>query len=237
MPEKLRRMIDESENIVFFGGAGVSTESGIPDFRSVDGLYHQKYPHPPETILSHGFFMDHTEEFYGFYKEKMLFPLAKPNKAHLALAELERAGKLKAVVTQNIDGLHQAAGSQNVLELHGSVHRNLCMECGKAYALAYIQSARGVPLCACGGVIKPDVVLYQEPLPNETLRSAIEYILHADMLVIGGTSLNVYPAFRLIDYYSGDKLVLINKSKTHADKRANLVLYEPIGEVFARMFP
>ena len=234
---KLREWISKSNNIVFFGGAGVSTESGIPDFRSVDGLYHQQYPHSAETMLSHEFFMEHTEEFYGFYKEKMLFPLAKPNKAHLALAELERAGKLKAVVTQNIDGLHQAAGSQNVLELHGSVHRNTCMECGQAYALAHIQSARGVPLCACGGVIKPDVVLYQEPLPKETVRRAVEAIRHADMLIIGGTSLNVYPAFRLIDYYRGDKLVLINKSKTHADKRANLVVCEPIGEVFARMFP
>ncbi|ATW24641.1 NAD-dependent protein deacylase [Candidatus Formimonas warabiya] len=236
MLEKLRKMIEESENIVFFGGAGVSTESGIPDFRSVDGLYHQRYKYPPETILSHSFFMKCPDEFYQFYREKMLFTDAKPNKAHLALADLEQRGKLKAVVTQNIDGLHQAAGSKNVFELHGSVHRNFCMVCGKPYRLEDIKHAKGVPHCSCGGMIKPDVVLYEEPLNDETMRRSAEYISKADMLIIGGTSLVVYPAAGLINYYRGKKLVLINKSKSPADRRAHLAIYEPIGEVLGKVY-
>jgi len=235
MLEKLQKMIGESGNIVFFGGAGVSTESGIPDFRSVNGLYNQRYKYPPETILSHGFFMRHTEAFYQFYREKMLFPDARPNKAHLALAALERVGKLKAVVTQNIDGLHQAAGSGNVLELHGSVRRNFCMACGKPYGLEAILRSDGVPRCSCGGVIKPDVVLYEEPLDDDTVVRSVEYISKADMLIIGGTSLNVYPAAGLIDYYSGNKLVLINKARTPADERADLAICGPIGEVLGRV--
>jgi NAD-dependent deacetylase len=235
MLEKLKRMIADSYNIVFFGGAGVSTESGIPDFRSADGLYGQKYNYPPETILSHAFFMDNTKEFYAFYREKMLFPDVKPNGAHFALARLEKAGKLKAVVTQNIDGLHQAAGSKNVVELHGSVYRNFCMQCGKFYGLEYIQNSNGVPVCDCRGVIKPDVVLYGEQLRDESVRRAEKHIARADMLIIGGTSLNVYPAAGLINYYSGDKLVLINKSATPADKRANLAVRGPIGEVLGKM--
>lgn len=237
MLERLRQMIDSSENIVFFGGAGVSTESGIPDFRSVDGLYQQKYTYDPETILSYTFFIRHPQEFYSFYKDKMLFPSAEPNKAHLALARLEQMGKVKAVITQNIDGLHQAAGSKNVLELHGSVQRNYCVECGAKYGLAHIQAAADIPRCGCGGIIKPDVVLYGEPLDEATLRSAVEYIGRADMLIIGGTSLNVYPAAGLIDYYRGDKLVLINKSRTSADAKATLVFHEPIGEVLGQVFP
>ncbi len=236
--EKLRRMIGESDNIVFFGGAGVSTESGIPDFRSVDGLYHQKYAHLPEVILSHDFFISKTEEFYSFYKEKMLFPSAKPNKAHMALAKLEAAGKLKAVITQNIDGLHQAAGSNNVLELHGSVYRNNCMECGKFHGLAHVQKARGVPLCEdCRGVVKPDVVLYGEPLRDTTVKCALSCIRRADMLIVGGTSLSVYPAAGMIDYYRGDKLVLINKAPTIADKRADIAISEAIGKVLGMVFP
>lgn len=235
MLERLRRMIDSSENIVFFGGAGVSTESGIPDFRSVDGLYQQKYAYDPETILSYTFFMRHPQEFYSFYKDKMLFPSAEPNKAHLALARLEQMGKVKAVITQNIDGLHQAAGSKNVLELHGSVLRNYCVECGESYGLAHIQAAVDIPRCGCGGLIKPDVVLYEEPLHEATIVSAVEYISRADMLIIGGTSLNVYPAAGLIDYYRGDKLVLINKSRTSADAKATLVFHEPIGEVLGQV--
>lgn len=229
--EQLRQWVEESGNIVFFGGAGVSTESGVPDFRSVDGLYHQQYDYPPETILSHTFFMKQTEEFYRFYQNKMLFPEAKPNKAHLALAKLEEQGKLKAVITQNIDGLHQAAGSREVLELHGSVLRNYCSRCGKFYDLPYIMEAKGVPYCgACNGVVKPDVVLYEESLDNDVLRKSIEYISRADMLIIGGTSLTVYPAAGLIDYYRGHKLVLINKSATPKDDMADLVIAEPIGE-------
>lgn len=229
--EQLRQWVEESGNIVFFGGAGVSTESGVPDFRSVDGLYHQQYDYPPETILSHTFFMRQTEEFYRFYQNKMLFPEAKPNKAHLALAKLEEQGKLKAVITQNIDGLHQAAGSREVLELHGSVLRNYCSRCGKFYELPYMMEAKGVPHCEdCGGVVKPDVVLYEESLDNDVLRKSIEYIGSADMLIIGGTSLTVYPAAGLIDYYRGHKLVLINKSATPKDDMADLVIAEPIGE-------
>ena len=230
--EQLQKWIDESENIVFFGGAGVSTESGIPDFRSVDGLYNQQYQYPPETILSHTFFQKNPEEFYRFYHNKMLFPNAKPNAAHLKLAELERAGKLKAVVTQNIDGLHQAAGSVNVYELHGSVHRNYCMKCRQFYDLDFMMKQDGVPRCpVCGGTIKPDVVLYEESLDQETIEAAVLAISRADMLIIGGTSLAVYPAAGLIRYYRGNKLTLINKSPTPYDKEADLVIAGPIGEI------
>lgn len=233
--EQLKQWIEASDNIVFFGGAGVSTESGIPDFRSVDGLYHQKYDYPPETILSHTFYMEKTEEFYKFYRDKMLALDAKPNAAHLKLAELEEKGKLKAVVTQNIDGLHQAAGSKNVLELHGSVHRNYCRKCGKVYDAHYIKESTGVPMCACGGQIKPDVVLYEEGLDSVTMQAAIHFISEAEILIIGGTSLAVYPAAGLIDFYRGNKLVLINKSATPMDGRADLVIQAPIGEVFSQI--
>lgn len=231
--EKLKELINGSNNIVFFGGAGVSTESGIPDFRSTDGLYHQEYDNPPETILSHSFFMRNPEEFYRFYKNKMLCLDAKPNMAHKKLAELEKAGKLKAVITQNIDGLHQAAGSKEVLELNGSVHRNYCMKCGKSYDAEYMLHAEGVPTCSCGGRIKPDVVLYEEGLDMTVMARAIQAIQDADMLIIGGTSLIVYPAAGLIDYYRGNKLVVINMSVTSQDKNADLVIQEPIGKVFA----
>ena len=231
--EKLKELINGSNNIVFFGGAGVSTESGIPDFRSTDGLYHQEYDYPPETILSHSFFMRNPEEFYRFYKNKMLCLDAKPNMAHKKLAELEKAGKLKAVITQNIDGLHEAAGSKEVLELHGSVHRNYCMKCGKSYDAEYMLHAEGVPTCSCGGRIKPDVVLYEEGLDMTVMARAIQAIQDADMLIIGGTSLIVYPAAGLIDYYRGNKLVVINMSVTSQDKNADLVIQEPIGKVFA----
>lgn len=233
--DRLKQWVKESDNIVFFGGAGVSTESGIPDFRSVDGLYNQKYDYPPETILSHTFYMRNTEEFYRFYRDKMLMLDAKPNTAHRKLAELEAAGKVKAVVTQNIDGLHQAAGSREVLELHGSVHRNYCRKCHKLYDARYIQDSKGIPVCACGGQIKPDVVLYEEGLDSKTLQDAIYYISHADVLIVGGTSLAVYPAAGLIDYYRGDKLALVNKSATPMDKRANLLITEAIGTVFAQL--
>ena len=233
--EKLKELINGSNNIVFFGGAGVSTESGIPDFRSTDGLYHQEYDYPPETILSHSFFMRNPEEFYRFYKNKMLCLDAKPNMAHKKLAELEKAGKLKAVITQNIDGLHQAAGSKEVLELHGSVHRNYCMKCGKSYDAEYMLHAEGVPTCSCGGRIKPDVVLYEEGLNQQTLEDAVFYISHADVLIIGGTSLAVYPAAGLIDYYRGNKLVLINKSTTPMDGRADLLIQAGLGEVFSQI--
>lgn len=230
--KQLQKWINESDNIVFFGGAGVSTESGIPDFRSVDGLYNQQYAYPPETILSHSFFEKNPEEFYRFYHNKMLFPNAKPNAAHLKLAELERAGKLKAVVTQNIDGLHQAAGSVNVYELHGSVHRNYCMKCRQFYDLDFMTKSEGVPHCpVCGGMIKPDVVLYEESLDQETIEAAVLAISRADMLIIGGTSLAVYPAAGLVRYYRGDKLTLINKSPTPYDKEADLVIAGPIGEI------
>ena len=232
--ETLRTWINESDNIVFFGGAGVSTESGIPDFRSVDGLYHQQYDYPPETILSHTFFQRNTEEFYRFYRAKMLVLDAKPNAAHKKLAEWEQQGKLMAVVTQNIDGLHQAAGSKAVLELHGSVHRNYCTRCGKFFGLSDILGMNGVPRCECGGIIKPDVVLYEEGLDQETLQKAVRYIQNAEILIIGGTSLTVYPAAGLIDYYRGKKLVLINKTATPMDERADLVISAPIGEVFER---
>ena len=230
--KQLQNWICGSENIVFFGGAGVSTESGIPDFRSVDGLYNQQYAYPPETILSHTFFQKNPEEFYRFYHNKMLFPDARPNAAHLKLAELERAGKLKAVVTQNIDGLHQAAGSVNVYELHGSVHRNYCMKCHQFYDLDFMMKSDGVPHCpVCGGMIKPDVVLYEESLDQETIEAAVLAISRADMLIIGGTSLAVYPAAGLIRYYRGNKLTLINKSPTPYDKEADLVIAGPIGEI------
>lgn len=234
--ETLKQWVKDSDNIVFFGGAGVSTESGIPDFRSVDGLYNQTYDYPPEQILSHTFFMRKTDEFYRFYRDKMLIDGAEPNAAHKKLAELEAAGKLKAVITQNIDGLHQAAGSENVLELHGSVLRNNCMKCGKFFAADYIKKANGVPKCdACGGTVKPDVVLYEEGLDMGIMNAAVEAIRNADVLIIGGTSLVVYPAAGLIDYYRGNKLVLVNKSKTGVDSRADLVIYDSIGKVFAQL--
>ncbi len=234
--ETLRTWINESDNIVFFGGAGVSTESGIPDFRSVDGLYHQQYDYPPETILSHTFFKRNTEEFYRFYRAKMLALDAKPNAAHKKLAEWEQQGKLKAVVTQNIDGLHQAAGSKVVYELHGSVHRNYCQKCGAFYDARYMLESEGIPKCEkCGGLIKPDVVLYEEGLDQATIQGAIRAISHADVLIIGGTSLTVYPAAGLIDYYNGDKLVLINKSVTPMDNRADLLVQGPIGEIFSQL--
>lgn len=232
---QLKEMIEGSSNIVFFGGAGVSTESGIPDFRSTDGLYHQQYDYPPETILSHTFFMRNTEEFYRFYRNKMLVLDAQPNKAHLKLAQLEAEGKLKAVITQNIDGLHQKAGSSEVLELHGSVHRNYCMKCHKFYDAGYMLESQGVPKCECGGTIKPDVVLYEEGLDNTTLSKAVRYISEADMLIIGGTSLVVYPAAGLVDYYQGDKLVVINKTVTPQDKYANLVVQGSIGEILGQI--
>lgn len=230
--KKLQELVDGSDNIVFFGGAGVSTESGIPDFRSVDGLYHQKYDYPPETILSHTFFVRKTKEFYRFYRDKMLCLDVQPNAAHLKLAEMEEKGKLKAVVTQNIDGLHQAAGSRRVLELHGSVHRNYCQKCHRAYDAQYMLDYEGeVPLCGCGGVIKPDVVLYEEGLDQQTLQDSIYYISHADMLIIGGTSLAVYPAAGLIDYFQGRHIVVINKSATPRDKFADLLIQDSIGKV------
>ena len=232
--ETLKTWIEASDNIVFFGGAGVSTESGIPDFRSTDGLYHQKFEYPPETILSHTFFYQHTEYFYRFYREKMLPLEAKPNAAHLALAGLERAGKLRAVVTQNIDGLHQKAGSKNVYELHGSIWRNFCTKCGKAYSAEYIRDADGVPHCACGGLIKPDVVLYEEGLDEKTISGAVRAIAEADVLIVGGTSLTVYPAAGLIRYYGGKRLVLINRDETPYDGYANLIFREPIGQVLGQ---
>lgn len=230
--DQLNEMIQSSNNIVFFGGAGVSTESGIPDFRSVDGLYNQKYDYPPETILSHTFYRQKTAEFYRFYRDKMLCLDAQPNAAHLKLAEWERKGKLKAIITQNIDGLHQAAGSKTVLELHGSVHRNYCEDCGKFYDAEYILHSEGVPACSCGGSVKPDVVLYEEGLNQQTLEDAVRYISEADVLIIGGTSLAVYPAAGLIDYYRGNKLVLINKTPTPRDRMADLVVQGSIGEIF-----
>lgn len=231
----LREWIAQADHIVFFGGAGVSTESGIPDFRSVDGLYHQTYAWPPETILSHTFFMRQTGDFFRFYRDKMLRTDAKPNAAHRALAALEQAGKLRAVITQNIDGLHQAAGSKNVLELHGSVHRNFCMRCHRSFSVADILAHADVPVCACGGIIKPDVVLYEESLSSEVLRASTDAIAQAEVLIVGGTSLAVYPAAGLIDHYRGHKLVLINKGETPADRRANLILRAPIAQVLAQL--
>ena len=234
--ETLQKWIDESNRIVFFGGAGVSTESGVPDFRSVDGLYNQKYDYPPEEILSHTFYRRKPEEFYRFYRDKMIYTDALPNKAHLKLAELEEKGKLTAVVTQNIDGLHQAAGSKKVYELHGSVLRNYCENCGKFFDINYIIKSDGVPKCdKCNGPIKPDVVLYEEGLDSNTMNGALNAISNADMLIIGGTSLNVYPAAGLIDYYRGNRLVLINMSKTPMDYKADLVIYDKIGKVLSQI--
>ncbi len=234
--DTLKKWVNESDNIVFFGGAGVSTESGIPDFRSVDGLYNQQYDYPPETILSHTFYRQKTEEFYRFYRAKMLALDAKPNKAHEKLAQWEAEGKLKAVITQNIDGLHQAAGSKKVYELHGSVHRNYCEKCGAFYDALYILNSSGVPTCGkCDGRIKPDVVLYEEGLDTKTMQGAMEAIHNADILIVGGTSLTVYPAAGLIDYYRGHKLVLINKSVTPMDSHADLLLQGSIGEIFGQL--
>ena len=230
--ETLRQWIAESRNIVFFGGAGVSTESGIPDFRSVDGLYNQKYDEPPETIISHSYFLRWPEKFYRFYREKMLYPDAEPNDCHLALARLEQDGKLKAVITQNIDGLHQKAGSKNVIELHGSTLRNYCMNCGKSYPVSYIIKADGVPRCICGGMVKPDVVLYEESLHDGDMERAVSAIRKADLFIVGGTSLTVYPAAGLVEYYRGNRLVLINKSPTPYDRYADLCISESIGKVF-----
>lgn len=231
----LQEIIDESKNIVFFGGAGVSTESGIPDFRSEDGLYHEKYSYPPERIISHSFFLTNPEVFYRFYKEKMLCLDAEPNAAHRKLAELEQVGKLKAVVTQNIDGLHQKAGSKRVYELHGSIHRNYCMRCHKFYPAEFIKASEGIPYCSCGGVIKPDVVLYEESLDSKTIEDAVTAIAHADTLIIGGTSLVVYPAEGFIDYFRGKHLVLINKAETGRAVRAELAIQAPIGEILAEI--
>ena len=234
--EELQKMIDEHENIVFFGGAGVSTESGIPDFRSTDGLYHQEYDYPPETILCHTFFQREPKEFFRFYRNKMLELDAKPNPAHCKLAQLEQVGKVKAVITQNIDGLHQLAGSKEVYELHGSVHRNYCMKCGKFYDARYMKEAQGdIPKCSCGGIIKPDVVLYEEALDQETIRKSIAALSKADMVIVGGTSLVVYPAAGLLDYFNGEDLVLINKSATSRDRSAKLLIKMPIGEVFSQI--
>lgn len=233
---EIKKIIDKYDNIVFFGGAGVSTESGIPDFRSVDGLYHQQYDYPPETILSHSFYRSNPKEFYRFYHNKMLFPDAKPNSAHLKLAELEQRGKLRAVITQNIDGLHQAAGSKVVLELHGSVLRNYCERCGAFHDLKYIMECGGVPVCReCGGPVKPNVVLYEEGLDQKTLNAAVNYIHNAEVLIIGGTSLAVYPAAGLIDYFKGEKIVVINKTATPRDSFADLLIQAPIGEVFRQL--
>ncbi len=232
---ELQRLIDNSNRIVFFGGAGVSTESGIPDFRSVDGLYNQKYDYPPEEILSHTFFERNTEEFYRFYRDKMLCLDKKPNKAHLKLAELEKAGKLSAVVTQNIDGLHQAAGSKRVYELHGSVLRNYCRKCRKFYTAEYIKNSEGVPKCECGGVIKPDVVLYEEGLDDSVVSGALNAIMQADLLIIAGTSLTVYPAAGFIRYFRGDKIVLINRDSTPFDSQADLVFHDKVGELLDKI--
>ena len=233
--QKLKEIIDGSDNIVFFGGAGVSTESGIPDFRSPDGLYNQKYKYPPETIISHSFYQRYPEEFYRFYKDKMLYPDAKPGITHLALARLEKEGKLKAVITQNIDGLHQKAGSSNVIELHGSVLRNYCERCHKFYGIDKIINSEGVPMCDCGGRIKPDVVLYEEGLDSQTINGAVRAISKADMLIIGGTSLVVYPAAGMIDYFKGKYLVVLNRDATSRDKQADLCITDPIGEVLGRI--
>lgn len=235
MYDDLKKVIEESDNIVFFGGAGVSTESGIPDFRSVDGLYNQKYKFPPETILSHSFFMTKPKDFYDFYRDKMICLDAKPNKAHIALAKLEQQGKLKAVVTQNIDGLHQSAGSKKVFELHGSVLRNYCMKCHKFYDISIITETEGIPKCKCGGIIKPDVVLYEEGLDDKTVTGAVKAIAKADVLIIGGTSLNVYPAAGFLNYFSGSRIVLLNKGVTPFDSKADIVIRDPIGQVLGEV--
>lgn len=235
MLKTLKKWVEESRSIVFFGGAGVSTESGIPDFRGVDGLYRQKYAYPPETILSHEFLLQHPEEFYRFYREKILILNACPNPAHEKLAQWEREGRLRAVITQNIDGLHQAAGSKRVLELHGSIHRNHCTRCGKFYTAEQIAATTGVPRCDCGGTIRPDVVLYGESLDEKVLRASMDALAHADLLIVGGTSLSVYPAAGLIDLYPGDRLALLNRTPTPRDSRANLILREPIGQIMAEL--
>ncbi len=232
---QLKQWIAESDNVVFFGGAGVSTESGIPDFRSVDGLYHQKWKYPPEEILSATFFSRHPDEYYRFHREKLVIDGVKPNRAHLRLAKLEQEGKLRAVITQNIDGLHQAAGSKNVLELHGSILRAYCSRCRKPYSAELMNHGEGVPRCDCGGVIRPDIVLYEEPLDEDVMMRAIHYIRAADVLIIGGTSLNVYPAAGLIRYYRGEKLALVNLSETPYDSYANLVIHQKIGDVFSQI--
>ena len=232
MNAELKEIVSRSSNIVFFGGAGVSTESGIPDFRSVDGLYSTKYKYPPEMMVSHSFFRNNTEDFYDFYINKMIFLDAKPNSAHIKLAELEKEGKLKAVITQNIDGLHQKAGSKNVLELHGSVNRNYCLKCGKFYDVNFIVNSKGIPKCSCGGIVKPDVVLYEESLDSNVIEKSVEFIEKADVLIVGGTSLVVYPAAGLINYFKGSKLILINKTSTQMDRKADLVIYDSIGKVF-----
>ena len=233
--ETLQDWIDGASRIAFFGGAGVSTESGIPDYRSVDGLYHQKFKYPPETYLSHSFFVTHTDEFYDFYRAKMLYEGAKPNAAHLKLAELEKAGKMAGVVTQNIDGLHQAAGSKRVFELHGSVHRNYCMACRKLYDEAYIRNGKGIPRCSCGGLIKPDVVLYEEPLDGRVMEDATDAIRSSDLLIIGGTSLAVWPAAGLIRYFRGEHIVILNREPTPADEDADLLIRDPIAQVFSKI--
>ena len=230
--QQLKQLVNESNNIVFFGGAGVSTGSGIPDFRSKDGLYNQKYDYPPEEILSHTFFIKHTEEFYKFYKDKMNSLKYEPNITHIKLAQLESKGKLKAIITQNIDGLHQKAGAKNVYELHGSVLRNYCMKCKKFYDAKYVFSSKGIPICTCGEIIKPDVVLYEEGLDENTLEKSIISIINADLLIVAGTSLTVYPASGLINYFRGKNLVLINRDVTPFDSRANLVINETLGKVF-----
>lgn len=232
----LQQIIDDSKNIVFFGGAGVSTESGIPDFRSVDGLYNQKYDYPPEEILSHTFFCNHTDYFYNFYRDKLICTDAMPNPAHIKLAELEKAGKLKAVVTQNIDGLHQKAGSKNVYELHGSTLRNYCTRCGKFFDINYMQNSKGVPKCDdCGSIIKPDVVLYEEGLDDKTVNGAVNAISKADCLIVAGTSLTVYPAAGFIRYFNGKHFVLINRDKTSADSYAELVIHDSVGKVLSEI--
>lgn len=234
--EQLKQALDDSEYVVFFGGAGVSTESHIPDFRSVDGLYNQRYKYPPETIISHSFYLRKPDEFYEFYKDKMLFPDAEPNMAHKKLAELEKSGKVKAVITQNIDGLHQLAGSKEVLELHGSVHRNYCTSCHKFFDLKYIMEADGIPTCdSCGAIVKPDVVLYEEGLDQDIINRTVRHIQKADMLIIGGTSLVVHPAAGLINYFQGKYLVVINMQPTPRDKQADIVINQKIGEVFAQL--
>lgn len=227
-----KQIVEQSDNIVFFGGAGVSTESNIPDFRSVDGLYNQKYKYPPETILSHTFFMHRTQDFFDFYRDKMLAPWAKPNVTHKTLARLEQQGKLKAIVTQNIDGLHEMAGSKKIFNLHGTVYRNYCMKCGKFYPVEHIKDSTGIPKCSCGGVVKPDVVLYEEGLDNDVIEGAIDAIAKAQVLIVGGTSLTVYPAAGLINYFKGKHLILINKQHTSFDEKADLVINESLGEVF-----
>lgn len=231
----LQEIIDDSKSIVFFGGAGVSTESGIPDFRSVDGLYNQKYDYPPEQILSHTFFVNNTKEFYRFYRDKMICPDAKPNKAHLKLAEMEKAGKLTAVVTQNIDGLHTAAGNRTVYELHGSVHRNYCQKCGKFYSADYILNSKGVPVCECGGIIKPDVVLYEEGLDNDTVAGAVNAISSCDTLIVAGTSMTVYPAAGMVRYFRGKYIVVINRDSTYIDDKSSLVIHEKVGETLDKI--